>query len=88
MNGVLGWWQRFRKRQPNDDEVFALSVPECEAVLIGELEAVMYRVEGIDKPFFHRFNKNDRPLMLLSADGSSIFVAQGSYRFGVNGFEG
>jgi hypothetical protein len=64
---------------------------ECEspitALVIGELHAVQYGVEGQEQTFFHRFQSNDRPLLLSSSDGRQIFVAQGRYEFTEAGFK-
>lgn len=57
-----------------------------EALVIGTLDAIKYSVEGAELPFFHEFQKNDRPLLLCSPDGRQIFVAQGRYRFTDRGF--
>ena len=56
------------------------------ALVIGELDAVAYRPTVKGDAFFHRFQKNNRPLLLVSFDGSQIFVSQGRYKFTDRGF--
>jgi hypothetical protein len=74
--------------RPNDCDVVRIDflTNYTEALVIGTLDAVKYSVEGAELPFFHQFQKNDRPLLLCSPDGRQIFVAQGRYRFTDRGF--
>lgn len=83
---------RFRRwigsPDPQEADIVEIEpIPRTTALVIGELCAVQYAVEGQKETFFHRFQKNDRPLLLSSSDGRQIFVAQGRYEFTEAGFK-
>jgi hypothetical protein len=82
-------FKRFFDREPEHDEIVSVVMRRpTTALVIGELDSVIYRTEGEAKPMFHRFKKNDRPLLLVSSDGRQIYTIKGSYRFTEKGFEG
>jgi hypothetical protein len=70
-----------------EDRIVEISFPTPVVSLeVGRLVAVAYEVDGQKEPFFHRFQKNNRPILFVSSDGKQIFVAHGSYRFTDRGF--
>ena len=74
--------------EPEEKDLVKIEpMPRFTALVIGELCAIEYQVEGQDKSFFHEFQKNDRPLLLATSDGRQIFVAQGRYEFTEAGFK-
>ena len=82
-------FRHFFDREPKADEIvtIATKTPE-DALVIGELDGLIYRSETNDKPLIHRFKKSDRPFLLVSSDGRQIYVLKGAYRFTERGFIG
>lgn len=79
----------FRYRQPSDDEIVRLQTSgPVDALVIGELEGIIYNVEGEPRSFIHKFRKNARPLLLVSSDGRQIYTLMGAYEFTERGFVG
>lgn len=77
---------RLKKINPSD-RVVEISFPTPVVSLeVGRLVAVAYEVDGQKEPFFHRFQKNNRPILYVSSDGKQIFVGHGTYRFTDRGF--
>lgn len=73
--------------KPVEDDVVEVDYKKSmTALVIGDLVGIRYAVEGAKLTFYHEFDKANRPLLLVSSDGSQIFVAQGSYRFTDRGF--
>jgi hypothetical protein len=80
-------FRHFFDREPCEDEIVQVATRKPEdALVIGELDSLIYRTEGETKPMFHRFKKTDRPLLLVSSDGRQIYVLKGAYRFTERGF--
>lgn len=46
-----------------------------------------YDVDNDNAPFIHKFTKN-RPLLVISYDGSQAYILMGGYRFTERGFVG
>lgn len=73
---------------PKEKDLVEIDPMPCfTALVIGDICAIEYQVEGQKNSFFHEFQKNDRPLLLASFDGRQIFVAQGRYEFTEAGFK-
>jgi hypothetical protein len=84
---AIALFKRFHLRNPRRGEVAEIACYEPETVfLIGELEAVQYRVAGEPKAFYHKFANRGRPLLFSSADGSRIFIVKGRWKFTDRGF--
>jgi hypothetical protein len=82
-------FRRFFDRDARAGEIVDVATREPETCLvIGELDGVIYRSEGSQEPYIHRFNKSDRPLLLISSDGRQIYILKGGYRFTERGFQG
>lgn len=74
--------------EPDCEDIIELDDTRTVALYIGELDAVVYRIEGEAEPIFHRFKESDRPLLYVSSDGSEIVILKGGFRFTEKGFEG
>jgi len=83
---AIDLYRNFHKRSPGRGDVVTLDYPETEALLVGELVAVVYKTRERKRAFFHRFDR--RPLLLVSADGTQIYIIRGGYRFTSRGFIG
>jgi hypothetical protein len=82
-------FRHFFDREPRENEIVQVATRKpTDALVIGELDAIIYRVDGEAQPNFHRFKKTDRPLLLVSSDGRQIYTIKGSYRFTERGFVG
>ena len=82
-------FERFHARDPRGDEIVTVAMNgQAGALVIGALDAVMYSVEGEAKPYFHRFSKNAKPLLLCSSNGAQAYIYGGRYRFTARGFVG
>lgn len=80
-------FERFQGRKPDRDEILdvALRKPDV-ALVVGELQGVIYKASGDGKRYIHRFHKRDRPVLAVSHDGSQIYVLAGGYSFTDRGF--
>lgn len=82
-------FRHFFDRDPTKDEIVTVATKSPEdALVIGELDGIIYRSETDDKPLIHRFKSSDRPLLLVSSDGRQIYILKGGYRFTERGFVG
>lgn len=80
---------KFFRRHALDGEIVNIAMREPEtAIVIGELDGIIYRSETDRKPLIHRFKASDRPLLLVSSDGRQIYTLKGVYRFTERGFIG
>lgn len=59
-----------------------------QCLVVGELDGVIYRLEGVEEPFVHHFAKSNRPVLVVSEDGRLFFPVGGNYRFTERGFVG
>ena len=52
-------------------------------VVIGECDGVLYttRRDGKMESYIHRFKARSRPLLCSSADGKTLYLLGGAYRF-------
>lgn len=79
----------FFDRDAEDGEIVDIATKEPETVLIiGELVGIIYRSETDKLDLIHHFKASDRPLLLVSYDGSQLYAIKGSYRFTDKGFVG
>ena len=82
-------FEAFHGRAPKHGEIRDIELDgTVEALAVGDLDGIIYQVEGDDKPSIHRFDKKARPLLFVSADGSQIYIVKGRYRFTDKGFVG
>ena len=82
-------FQSFHGRLPGKGEIVTIKQTEPEITLeVGQLYGVMYKVNGIEEPYLHKFTASSRPLLFVSADGKQIYVVKGKYRFTDRGFIG
>jgi hypothetical protein len=81
-------FRAFFGRDPRDGELADVRRDRDIALVIGELDGVLYRTELEPEPYLHRFKKTDRPLLLVSSDGRQIHTIKGSYVFTKRGFVG
>lgn len=82
----------FQGRDPRRDEIVEIKAKPTVALVVGELDGLIYRAVDDDtgkmKGHIHRFNKQNRPVLLVSFDGSQAYILAGGYRFTKRGFEG
>jgi hypothetical protein len=82
-------FRRFHGHAPEKpSDTPTISIPETQAVLVGELVAVVYKTREHKRAFFHRFTVKSRPLLLVSSDGTQAYIVRGRYRFTSRGFVG
>lgn len=81
-------FKSFHGRAPRDNELVTVNAKPVAALVVGELDGVIYRVPGEPKGHIHRFNKSNRPVLLVSYDGSQAYILAGGYRFTDRGFIG
>lgn len=82
-------FKSFHGRAPDDNEIVAVELPSHEiGLVIGEVDGIMYKTKEDDKPFLHRFGEKsgNRPLLVVTSDGTQAFILKGGYRFTSRGF--
>lgn len=66
-------------------ELGSVQVPAMPAVgvAIGEIDGILYSAvrDGQLEKYIHRFRKKDRPIFVVSPDGSMLYLIGGSYDF-------
>jgi predicted polyphosphate/ATP-dependent NAD kinase len=70
----------------HDAEVVGkVSVPNVPTVgvSIGTLDGVLYTTvrDGVTEKYIHKFKAKDKPLLVVSPDGSQMFIVGGGYDF-------
>jgi hypothetical protein len=84
---AINLYKKFHGKAPPKNGVVRIGMKApADALEIGELDGIMYRVKGHKKAFLHRFTKTRRPLLFVSSDGKQIFVLRGAFRFTERGF--
>lgn len=81
-------FKAFHGRAPKKGEIVTIKSADDIALYIGECDGVLYKAPGDSRSSLHRFNKNDRPLLFVSADGRQLYTIMGSYRFTRDGLIG
>lgn len=77
----------FQEREPTEDEIVTVALDKpTAAMIVGELEGVIYRAAGDGKRYIHPFAKHARPVLAVSFDGKQAFMLAGAYRFTERGF--
>lgn len=77
----------FHEREPDETEIVTVALDKpTEAMIVGELEGVIYRASGDGKKYIHPFAKHARPVLAVSFDGKQAFMLAGAYRFTERGF--
>jgi hypothetical protein len=79
-------YEEFHGRKPGKGDIGKIALGSKVFLVIGELDAVLYKVKGERKSFFHRFSKRDRPFLAVSSDGRQIVTLKGAFRFTERGF--
>lgn len=84
-------FRRFHKREPRAGELGTVSASATPTLLVGKLVGVIYETPGDENgkgltTYIHRFTKNRRPSLFVSADGAQLFVVGGATRFTERGF--
>jgi len=79
-------FRAFHEREPDDDEIVSVALDKSvPALIVGELEGVIYRASGDGKKYIHPFAKHARPVLASSFDGKQLYVLAGAYRFTARG---
>lgn len=85
---AVSLFRAFHNREPRKGDIVEIKQDgDITALYIGEQAGILYTVPWEKKPFFHRFSKNNRPLLLVSSDGSQMITHGGAYRFTPQGFK-
>lgn len=67
------------------EEIGSVNVPEIPpvGVAVGTLDGVLYTTvrDGVTEKYIHKFKAKDRPLLVVSPDGKSMFIVGGRYDF-------
>ena len=78
-------FKMFHKREPLRSEIVDIDSSKTVALVIGELDGVMYTSKGDGKKYIHRFSKRARPVLAISHDGSQLYALAGAYSFTAQG---
>lgn len=78
----------FRGREPKKGELLFIRETGTVALVVGELDGLIYRIDGKQRARLHRFRKTERPLLLVSQSGRSAYIVKGRWTFTKRGFEG
>lgn len=81
-------FKSFFKRAPQGNDILQWADTGEYVLNLGELDGIIYRIDGEPDPLIHRFSKTHRPLLLVSSDGRQIYSVRGRYRFTAQGFKG
>lgn len=82
-------FRAFRRRAPQGrKEIVLVELDKVVAVEIGPLVGVVYSREGEKTPYIHRFNRNNRPVLYSSFDGSQLYILAGGYKLTDRGIVG
>lgn len=87
-NRAAHLFRAFHNRKPRDTEIVDIRTASTVGLVVGELDGVIYRTEGEERGHIHRFNKRNRPVLIVSYDGSQAYILAGGYRFTDRGFIG
>lgn len=80
-------FKQFHARPAGKGKVVGIKMDRFEAALeVGQFYGIAYISEG--KKYFHKFNRNNRPLVFVSSDGRQIYILKGGYKFTDRGFIG
>lgn len=84
---ALKLYKEFHGKPASRGRVFGIKMEGTEEVLeVGQFYAILYIAGG--KKYLHKFNKRNRPLVTVSADGKQIYILKGGYKFTDRGFIG
>jgi len=76
-------YSRFTGHDP--EAIGKVKIPDLPkvGVAIGELDGVLYTTvrDGVTEKYIHKFHKRDKPLLVVSPDGKSMFLVGGNYTF-------
>jgi hypothetical protein len=79
-------FRAFQEREPDETELVTIALDSpVEAMIVGELEGVIYRASGDGKKYIHPFAKHARPVLASSFDGKQLYILAGGYRFTARG---
>lgn len=81
-------FKAFHGREPGKGEIVRIQMKApADALCVGELVGVIYKVDNEATPYIHRFKKTARPVLYVSHDGKQLYALAGAYRFTDRGFE-
>lgn len=79
---------KYHGQEPRDGDLVAVEIPDGNICLVvGEVVGILYQSLGGEN-FDHRFKESDRPLLVVTSDGTQAFMLKGAYRFTDRGFIG
>jgi hypothetical protein len=83
-------FRSFFGRNPSPEEIVDLCFPNKPepGLVVGKIVGIMYRTKYDSKPFWHEFGEEsgNRPLLVVTSDGSQFYPLRGAYRFTARGF--
>lgn len=83
-------FKRFHRREPASGEIMLLEFPKdaIDVLQMGAVYGIIYKTKEEPKPFLHKFNKHNRPLLFASSDGKQLYILKGGYRLTERGIVG
>jgi hypothetical protein len=80
-------FKSFHEKRPGPGKIVGIAQESrIEALEVGQFYGIAYIADG--KKYFHKFNRNNRPLVFVSSDGRQIYILKGGYKFTDRGFIG
>jgi hypothetical protein len=86
MQAAYNLFRSFHRRGPRKGEVIELQPDKVVAIVVGDLERIIYRVKGDTTSHIHTFPRTNRPVLCVSSDGLQAYILAGEYRFTDRGF--
>ena len=84
---AVALFKSFHEKAPGPGKIIGIEQKgRIEALEVGQLYGIAYIADG--KKYFHKFNRNNRPLVFVSSDGRQIYCLKGGYKFTDRGFIG
>jgi hypothetical protein len=73
----------FSGNPANESVKITIPNPPKVGICIGDIDGIMYTTErdGEIQKYIHTFKSADRPLFVVSPDGSQLFIVGGHYTF-------
>ena len=83
LNKAVKLYEDFTGHDAEDMGTFDLGPVPKMAVVIGELEAVIYNTtrDGVHERYIHKFKARARPMFAVTPDGTQLLLLGGDYDF-------
>lgn len=76
-------YEKFTGHEPEDLGDITIPDPPRVAVLIGEVEGIIYNTvrDGVHERYIHRFKAKARPDFCVTPDGKQLLLVGGDFEF-------